>query len=175
MSIGQAVQQAVQLGYAEPGAQNPYEVIKSEAEGDIPKKISILFNRLGLDEELLSWESLQFELEEGDVAQAVEEAKIRRFIVSLYPTEGAIAKVEPENDIIGGFKVQHGNWLVVGGFRHTEKNPLFHPLANLTGPGNGFVIGLGPDETDGVYGLTGPGAGPRPTVNTMLDDYLSLC
>ncbi len=172
MSLGQAVQQAVQLGYAEPGSQDPHAVIKEEAEGDIPKKTAILFNLLGLSKKILSPALLRFSLKDEDISQAVEEAKIRRFIVSLYPVDG-LSKVSPENDIIGGFQAQHDGWLIRGGFRHTEKNPLFDPLAKLTGPGNGFVIGLGPDETDGVYSLTGPGAGVRPTVNTMIDDYLA--
>lgn len=172
MSLGQAVHQAVQLDYAEPGSWSPYEVIKREAEDDIPKKISILFNRLGLSEKILSWDKLVFDLADEDISRVVEEAKIRRFIVSLYPL-AALAETGPENDMIGGFQIEHENWLVVGGFRHIEKNPLFYPLANLTGPGNGFVIGLGPDETDGVYSLTGPGAGVQPTVNAMLDDYLA--
>ena len=175
MSLGQAVDQAVQLGYAEPGSQSPHDVIKAEAEGDIPKKTAILFNRLGLSEEVLPWDALAFELTDDDISRVVEEAKIRRFIVSLYPLSGLLSSAKPENDVVGGFQAEHGDWLVTGGFRHIEKNPLFYPLANLTGPGNGFAIGLGPDETDGVYSLSGPGAGIRPTVNTMLDDYLGLC
>ncbi len=172
MSFGQAVHQAVELGYAEPGHQDPYDVVRSEAEGDIPKKTAILFNRLGLSEEVLGWEKLKFEVSDDDISQTLEEARVRRFIVSIYPID-QIDKTGPENDMISGFDIQHDSWVVAGGFRHIEKNPLFHPLANLTGPGNGFVVGLGPHETDGVYSLSGPGAGVRPTVNTMIDDYLA--
>lgn len=172
MSLGQAVQQAVELGYAEPGHQYPYDVIRSEAEGDIPKKTSILFNRLGLGEEVLDWKKLKFEVSDDDISRTLEEARVRRFIVSVYPLHET-DKTGPENDVISGFSIEHEDWLITGGFRHVERNPLFQPLACLTGPGNGFVIGLGPDETDGVYSLTGPGAGVRPTVNTMIDDYLA--
>jgi homoserine dehydrogenase len=174
MSLGQAVHQAVRLGYAEPGSESSYDVIRGEAQGDIPKKTAIFFNVLGLGAEPINWTDLEFELSDDEIARAVEEAKIRRFIVSMYPDKPSDKhQIGPENDIIGGFEVQQDGWTIAGGFRHIDRNPLFSPLARLTGPGNGMVIGLGPDETDGVYSVTGPGAGARPTVNTMLDDYLS--
>ena len=176
MSLGQAVHQAVQLNYAEPGAESPYDVIRGEATGDIPKKTSIFFNSVGLGnnpDNLLSAHDLSFTLGEQDIANVIEEAKVRRFIVSMYPEKFLHKAVScPEQDIIGGFEVHHEGWLIVGGFRHLHRNPLFHTIGNLTGPGNAMVIGLGPDETDGVYAVTGPGAGVRPTVNTMIDDYV---
>ena len=174
MSLGQAVEQATKLGYAEPGAETPYDVIRQEAEADIPKKAAIFYNKLRLGGSSLKWSELQFELEDDEIAQAVEEAKIRRFIVSMY-ADGHLAKNAkcPEGDIIGGFTTKHDSWTIVGGFRHTDHNPLFSPLATMTGPAAGMVIGLGPNESDGVYALTGPGAGVSPTVNTMIDDYVA--
>lgn len=169
-SLEQAIQKAVKAGYAEPGHQNPRDVIRSEAEGDIPKKTAILFNRLGLSDKILGWRQLSFKLTDNEISRAVKGAKTRRFIVLFYPA-GNRAK----DDIIGGFRLRHDGWLITGGFQDVGKNSLLRPLRELTGPGSGFVIGLGPNETDGVYSLTGPGAGARPTVNTMLDDYLNLC
>jgi len=174
-SLGQAVTLATKLDYAEPGAESPYKVIKAEAEGDIPKKTSIFFNSLGLGEEVLDWKDLKFELDDEEIAQAVEEAKARRFIVSIYSTSDKLvapgAKY-PEGDIIGGFDYQHEDWQIVGGFRNVNRNPLFSNLADASGPLAGFVIGLGPNETDGIYSLTGPGAGVSPTANAMIDDYV---
>ena len=173
MPLGQAAYQAMQLGYAEPGASSPYDVIRGEALGDIPKKTSIFFNAVGLSEHPLDWEDLCFDLSDEQISQVIEEAKIRRFIVSIYPEDYLVNHLKgPDNDKVSGFSVLHEGWRIIGGFRHIDRNPLFSPLADITGPGNGIVVGLGPDETDGVYALTGPGAGPRPTVNTMLDDYL---
>lgn len=171
MSLGQAVDQAVRLGYAEPGSESPYDVIRSEAQGDIPKKTAIFFNAVGLANEPMNWKDIKIELTDEDIKQVLEEAKVRRFIVSMYPERFADGHTGPEEDIIGKFEIARDGWLIVAGFRHTDRNPLFGPLAELTGPGNGMVIGLGPDEKDGVYKITGPGAGPAPTVNTMLDDY----
>ena len=174
-SLGYAVYEAIQLGYAEPGADSSYEVIRSEAEGDIPKKTAIFLNSTGLTKRPVDWRKLQFSLRDVEIAQIVEEANVRRFIVSIYPRNGSDKHtIRPEKDIIGGFSVNYENWHVVGGFRNVERNPLFSHLSSQTGPGNGMVIGLGPDETDGIYAIAGPGAGARPTVNTMLDDFLRL-
>jgi hypothetical protein len=102
MPLGQAVQQAVELGYAEPGSETPDEVIRAEAAGDIPKKTAIFFNVLGLGESVLKWSDLEFDLSREDVSHAVEEAKVRRFIVSLYsPSYLARSAKCPEDDIIG--------------------------------------------------------------------------
>lgn len=67
MSLGQAVHQAVQLGYAEPGSINPNDVIRGEAEGDIPKKTAIFFNALGLSDEPIDWNELKFNLSDEDI------------------------------------------------------------------------------------------------------------
>lgn len=174
MSLGAAVHQAVEMGYAEPGAEDLNDVIRAEAEGDIPKKTSIIFNRLGLSEDLIDLDQLSFKLTDDHIKKAIEEAKVRRFIVSMY-SEGYLDKYDercPEGDIIPGFNVDHAGWRIVGGFRNIERNPLFDPLATLSGPSAGAVIGLGPNETDGQYSFSGQGAGVRPTVNTMLDDYI---
>lgn len=174
VSLGQAVNQAIRLGYAEPGAESPYDVIKQEAEGDLPKKTAILYNYLGIGKTAISWEDLSFELTNQDIVKTLEEARVRRFIVSLYPTKDAPEGIhyDPEEDIIGGFDVVRDSWRIVGGFRNINRNPLFSQFSNITGAGNGFVIGLGPNESDGVYNFSGPGAGLAPTVNTMIDDYL---
>lgn len=171
ISLGQAAAQAKSLGYSEPGAESPYDVIRMEATSDVPKKAAIFFNVAGLSDEILGWEDLQFDLSDDEISGVVEEAKVRRFAVSIYSEKHAQNHKCPENDIIGGFEVEHDGWKIVGGFRHMEYNPLFSDLYDLSGPGNGFVVGLGTDEKDGVYPCKGPGAGPSPTVNTMLDDY----
>ncbi len=174
MSLGQAVEQAVELGYAEPGSTSPYDVIRSEAEGDIPRKTAILLNALGLlgkEKGAVPWQAFQFELSHDDIRSALSEAKVRRFVVSMFNEQ---YKYAPESDRIGGFSTSLHGWTIVGGFQHIERNPLLAPLGELSGPGNGFVINLGPNGKDGKYMLDGPGAGPSPTVNTMLDDLTYL-
>lgn len=170
--LGQAVDQAIKLGFAEPGANSPSDVIASEAQGDIPKKTSIFINALNLSSKPIRWQNLNFKINHNDLIKINEEAKIRRPIVSIYNKKLNSSKAE--SDIIGGFSLNLENWKVVAGFRNVSKNPLFGSLADLTGAGNGIVIGLGPDESDGVITLQGQGAGAKPTVNTMLDDYLAI-
>jgi hypothetical protein len=112
-------------------------------------------------------------LSDTQISEAINSDSPRRFIVSLYPLSSFNSE-EYDHDSVGGFSFTHDNWQLTGGFRRVDTNPLFAALSALTGPGNGMVIGLGPDATDGVYAVTGPGAGVSPTVNTMIDDYLRL-
>ncbi len=175
LSLEAAANKAVAEGYAEPGSESAKAIIRAEAEGDIPKKLAIFYNSVGLGHRLIDWNSLRFSLNDDQIDEAVNSKVPKRFITSMYP----LAYVNDRNDfleddIIGGFKVEYDSWLLVGGFRRTDANPLFSALAALTGPGNGMVIGLGPNGSDGVYSVTGPGAGVNPTVNTMLDDYVRL-
>lgn len=172
MSIGQAVGQAVRLGFAEPGAETPGAVLAGEAQGDLPKKTAIFLNKLDLVGRTVDWKELIFKMNPEDIRRVEEEARVRRAIVSLYHT--SVANVGPESDIIGGFDEQIDGWQVVAGFRDVTRHPLFSDFAGLTGQGNGLVIGLGPDESDGVIRLMGQGAGAPPTVNTMLDDWNAI-
>ena len=149
-------------------------MVREEVTGDIPKKAAIFFNVV-LADEPIHWEDLKVQLSDQEIRQVIEKANERRYIVSMYHERFISEHIGPEDDfIIGKFEFHHEGWHIVGGFRNTNNNPLFHSLANLTGPDNGFVIGLGPDQEDGTYTYIGPGAGPSPTVNTMLDDHLKM-
>jgi homoserine dehydrogenase len=175
VTLSQAAELAVAQKYAEPGSDSPIAIIKAEAEGDIPKKLAIFYNFVGLGRQPLSWQDLQFNLTDDQITQACQPELPRRFIVSLYsPAHLKHGGAGLEPDVVGGFNVEHEGWHLAGGFRRIDSNPLFDPLASLTGPGNGIVIGLGPTSSDGVYTVTGPGAGVNPTVNTMLDDFVRL-
>lgn len=171
MSLGQSVRHAVELGYAEPGAQSPIDVIRGEIEGDIAKKTAIFLNAVGLVDGPVTHNEIDINVSDDEIRRAAREAGIRRYIVSIYP-KGQVDLPELEEETIAFHYNDFGNLIVFGGFQHIERNPLLAHFKNITGPGNGMVIGLGPDESDGVYTLSGPGAGPRPTANAMLDDYL---
>jgi homoserine dehydrogenase len=170
--LGQVVDQAVRLGYAEPDASSPEDVIKGEAEGDYPKKFANLYRLLELGPSPLHWKELTFDLSKDDLRRLKREAKVRRFIVSMYPDGHENAQEEAE-DKIGGFSGKLDGWHIVGGFQHVDQNPSLSPLAQLTGAENGFVIGLGPNDKDGIYSFSGPGAGVSPTANTALDDWIA--
>ncbi len=171
--LDEAVEKAVKLGYAEPGSQSPYDVIRGEAEGDIPKKAAIFCNILGLGRTPIDWKSFRFKLSEAELKQAVDPKQPHRFIVSLYSPQYQREHLETDTSgVVGGFKLDYSGWQIMGGFRRVDN--LLGDLANLSGPGNGMVIGLGPHAADGIYAVTGPGAGVNPTVNAMLDDYIRL-
>lgn len=175
ISLPKAAEQAVAEGYAEPGSNSAAAVIRAEAEGDIAKKLAIFYNIVGLGPKFLDWHDLRFSLTDDEVARSTDPSTPRRFIASLYaPSYLKNYPNSPEDDIIGGFNVDHDGWRLVGGFRRVEASPLLMPLGALVGPGNGIVLALGPDGSDGVYTLTGPGAGVNPTVNAMLDDFVRL-
>ncbi len=179
VSLGIAADQVVRLGYAEPpgpgSSQTPQEIIKGEAEGDIPKKTAIFFNAVGLGDTVLDWKKLQFELKPEDIVRVIKEATERRFIVSYYSKQFFQEFVSrSDDDTVGGFSVEHDGWQIVGGFQHVGQNPLFGELATLNGPGNGVVFGLGHNERYGHPVLKGSGAGPGPTAYTMLSDYLAM-
>lgn len=173
-SFGQVVEQAQMLGYAEPGASSHLDVINGETIGDIPKKIAILWNYTESPNDpkpqYVEWKNFkQPAITNDDLSQLIAEAKVRRYIVSWYRTPMII----PKNDIIAGFKYKVGAWRIVGGFQRVDRNPLFSELSK-SGSANGMVIATGPDEQDGVYAISGPGAGPGPTSASMIHDARKL-
>lgn len=174
-TAGQTIDEAVALGYAEPGASNHLDVLNGELVGDIPKKTSILWNTVLrgalAGHTVLSHTDLkQPALNQDRLNQLIAEASARRYIISIIKADEEI----PEKDIIAGFRKKiDGNLLIIGGFRRVTDNPLFKALV-LPGPSNGVVITAGPNESDGVYQLEGPGAGPGPTAAAMVQDARRL-
>ncbi|MEM2994426.1 MAG: hypothetical protein QXI91_00200 [Candidatus Bathyarchaeia archaeon] len=149
--LEEVVEEAKILGYAEPGAQTPLEVINTEACRDVPMKIAAVINICGFGE--VRAKEIQVKgISEKDEKRLVREAAFRRYIVS-------ITKEEDEEDIIGGFRFKLDGWYVSGGFKNRNHNPLF---LQLVPPGvNNAALIYG---DDGTYILTGPGAGAQATV-----------
>lgn len=179
-TAGQVIDQAVTLGFAEPGATNHLEVINGEVIGDIPKKTAILWNvvmrPLLNPKEFLQVDDLFRDgstpqpVNQKSLNELISQASSRRFIVSIIKSSEEI----PENDIIAGWrKPITKDWTIIGGFRRIDDNPLFRSL-KIPGPGNGVVLAGGANESDGVYTLTGPGAGPGPTAASMVQDAVNI-
>jgi hypothetical protein len=158
---------------AEPGSTSPYDMIRTELD-DVALKTAILFNSLGLsDQEFVDWHRFQFKLSSDQIAQAMEER--RRFIVSLYPKSSDLYEAtRVGEESLGGFDVREGRWRVVGGFVELGRNAVRSTLESTSGADVGFAVGLGRDNADGIYSLTGPGAGPKPTASAMLGDWMRL-
>lgn len=172
---GQVIDEAVLLGYAEPGAIDHLDVLNGELVGDIPKKASILVNSalrntvfLG-GGYLLPADLKQTPLTGDAWHRLIREAKDRRYILSFIKKDKEIH----EDDIIAPLrkevKTDSGPTLLLGGFRKIHDNPLLSYL-DLSGTRNGAVITGGDNESDGILVLNGEGAGPGPTATAMVND-----
>ncbi len=160
-ALDEMVAEAKTLGYAEPGAEKPSEVINTEANKDVPNKISVLLNTCGFGE-VRAKEIDVKPISENDLKRLVREATFRRYIVS-------IMREANEEDVIGGFKFLVNDWHISAGFKNRSHNPLF---LQLVPPGvNNAVLIYG---SDGTYILTGPGAGVIPTVGSIMRDIADL-
>lgn len=163
-SLGEVVEETKKLGYAEPGAKHPLEVINKEATGDVPMKASILFNLCNLTEDKMRAREVKVQrIELNQLKRLVKEAANRRYIVSV------MRDANDEEDVIWGFKHKVGNWHISGGFKHMEDNPLFRGLVP-SGVNNAILISEGEFGRDGSYVLSGPGAGASPTARSMIID-----
>lgn len=165
LSLGQAVERAQRLGYAEPGATFPLGVIMGEIR-DTALKGGVVSNLcLDLPSSMCAEKIDEFRpFAEDELAQVVEEAHERRYIVSFLP-EGT----RTETDIIGGYTHQLSNGMrISAGFKNVRRNPLLTNLV-LQNANNAVLTCEGPDGRNGVYmGPSGPGAGPHETAGAMV-------
>ena len=160
--FGESVEEAKKLGYTEPGAKDYLEVINKEAVKDVPMKASILFNICNLTKERIRAKDIAVtKIRNSQLERLIEEAANRRYIVS-------IAKEDNEKDVIWGFKHKIGGWHISAGFRDMS-NPFFKKLI-LSSVDNAVLISEGESGIYGNYILSGPGAGSKPTVNSMIRD-----
>ncbi|MDP3990563.1 MAG: hypothetical protein Q8Q01_05155 [archaeon] len=166
-SLGEVVDETIGLGYAEPGTENPLDVLNKEAVGDVPMKAAILYNVCGLTENKIRAKDVERkELSDKDLSSLVREAKKRRYIVS-FTRDGRV------EDVIGGFKCQIGEWRISAGFKNIDENPLYHSLMP-EGVNNALLISEGRYGKDGHYKVSGPGAGAAPTASAMIKDAVDL-
>jgi len=162
-SLVEVVEETKKLGYAEPMAQNPLEIINQEATRDAPMKTSILFNSCNIASQRLLAKDIKTQLIDITQLKKLErESSDRRFIVS-------ITRDSNNEDDVLVFKHKIGNWYISAGFKHIGGNPLFRKLVP-SGVNNAVLISEGRLGRDGSYILTGPGAGAAPTSLSMLID-----
>jgi len=161
--IGEGVEDTKILGYAEPGAKTPLDVINKEATGDVPMKTSIFFNICGLSPKRIRAKDIKsHKITESELKRLIKESINRRYIVS-------ITREDNEEDVIGGFKHQVDDWVISAGFKKIHENPLYLQLVP-TGVNNSVLIYEGIYGIDGTYRLSGPGAGAGPTTSSMIKD-----
>ena len=163
-SLGEVVEETKKLGYAEPGAKHPLDVINSEAIDDVRMKSAILFNVCNLTTQKIRAKDIKpNKIKNSELKKLNREAQNRRYIVSIEKND------DKEEDVIWGFKHRVNNWCISAGFKHIDDNPLFRKLIP-EGVDNAILISEGEFGRDGAYVLSGPGAGSGPTTNSMIID-----
>ena len=163
-SLGEVVDETRRLGYAEPGAGHPLDIVNKEATGDVPLKTAILFNVCNLTNVKMKAKDVSlYHIKPDELNRLVKEAVNRRYIVSITKSRNG------EEEVIWGFKHDIGGWHISAGFKHIESNPLFKKLIP-GGVDNAVLISEGPFGKDGSYIVSGPGAGASPTTASMILD-----
>jgi len=166
-SLGEVVEETKKLGYAEPGAKTPLEVINKEATEDVPMKSSILFNICKFTQRHMRAKDIKpHKIGEPELKRLIKESNNRRYIVS-------ITKENDEEDTIGGFRHQVDDWIISVGFKNIYENPLFLQLIP-SGVNNSVLIYEGVYGINGTYRLSGQGAGAGPTTSSMIKDAIIL-
>jgi len=162
-SLGEVVEETKRLGYSEPGANDPLEIINKESTQDVPMKTAILFNICRFSPECTRAKDMNpHKIKEPELDRLVKESMNRRYIVSFM-------RKKSKEDVIGGFSCQIGDWSISAGFKNINENPRFSQLVS-SGVDNAILIYEGKYGIDGTYRLIGPGAGSGPTTASMIKD-----
>lgn len=168
-SMGVIVDEAQKLGFAEPGAKNPLEVINSEATKDVPMKTAILFNVSGLSHNKINAKKIHPKnIDDEYLEILLRESEKRRYIVSI------TRERKDKEDVLCGFRYDVDGWHISAGFKNIKENPLYRELVP-NGVNNAILTSEGMFGKDGSYILKGPGAGAGPTsLSMMLDAEMIL-
>lgn len=146
---------AQEKGLIEPGATDYLDIINNEICGDVVRKTTILYNLCFPTSPIRANDIDAKPLTEGDLRDIV--LSRRRCVVSI---------AQKKADIIGGFIYEAGEWVVSAGFQ--QSHHMKFPLPSFEE--NALSI----KTNDGTYTITGPGAGPQPTVAAMIGDAKKL-
>jgi homoserine dehydrogenase len=162
-TLGEACEEALRLGYAEPGASDPLSLINGELK-DIAMKVRVLFNTVLATGALVVPTDFRFpEVTEDRLQLLGEEGKDYRFTISF-------TNYKPPKE----YMHFAGEWYFSAGFRQVNRMP--HLATWLPGGvGNALHIIEGELGSGGKYTLSGPGAGHEPTTSAMLADFEELC
>ena len=167
-SLEEAVNEAIKLGYTEPGTNSPIEIINQEITGDIKMKSAILFNICNLTKERIKASDLKPDkIKSYELERLNESCQNRRYIISF------TKKSNDQENIMWGFRYHIGEWYISAGFKRIKDNPLFEKLVH-SGVNNAILISEENSGQDETYVLSGPGAGPGPTTTSMIIDAKNI-
>jgi homoserine dehydrogenase len=169
VTLAEACDQAIKLGYAEPGATDPLSLINGELR-DVVMKVCVLMNTILLRGSIITPQDFTVaQVSAEDLEALAQRAASYRMMVSLSNR----AEIKPGEFFKQGFTTTYsnphaGNWRVRGGFRLVHHDPEFEWLPG--GVGNGVCITEGELGSGGKYSLLGPGAGLEATTTAMIND-----
>ncbi len=153
----------------EPGAQTPVDIVNSELR-DIQKKICVVSNTILSKGQIITPQELDLvQITAHDITQLHSREQRYRFIVSFanYP--------QNEHHRYFGTPMQFydvDGWHMIAGFREVTASERLWLPGKVD---NAIQISEGHHGCDGVYTLTGPGAGPAATVSALIADFKRLC
>ena len=155
--LSSIVDRAINKGLTEPGATEPLGVLNAEI-GDIALKTAIILNTSGIAHEPIKAKDISpTKLTATDLA----ELSNLRYVVRISREESQAGR--------GGFSFESGGFHVSAGFQRVNCLVAKHlpPEEN-----NGVIVVKEGDR--GTYSTQGPGAGPGPTTQAMLEDAVRL-
>lgn len=168
-----AIEELRANGYVDPLApgeqNNVLGVINNEVIGDIPKKVAIFGNHvLGLKLRASDFSTKSLRLDQGGLRFLIENAANYRYFVT-FERDGVNEFGYGQDSEIGALLHQADGWTIKGGFRKLSPS-----LEILRVPGVTNIV----VADEGPYGYNiiarGLGAGPGPTVTTMIRDAYDL-
>jgi len=166
-SLPETVAEAKRLQITEPGAEEPMGIISSELS-DVVMKSCALFNlALSADGKYLTPEAFEVpRINERDLKTLSKHP--HRYVVSFENNGNGDA-----GGLIGGLLAKVNEWTISSGFY-----PMYQcPISGNQLPesmNNIAVVREGEMGEDGIYPLSGPGAGPKVTASAMITDALHL-
>jgi homoserine dehydrogenase len=169
-TLGEACDEAVRLGYAEPGATDPLSLLNGELH-DVRMKTCVLFNTILARDVYINPRDLgALTLTENSLEEISRKSGQYRLVITFsnHPHQRL-------SEYAAGtqFITNVDGWTIQGGFRDLQKEPeLQHWLP--AGVSNAIHITEGKLGSGGRYTLTGPGAGHEPTTSALLNDIASL-
>ncbi len=167
--VDKSIRDAIRLGYMEPDGEGGKATAIQREVQDVMKKTDIVFydsfaTRLEDCKSALAPFGKNIRgFEIRDLNWLNEKRKTHRYIVS-FRRDGQFDE-EPKP---GSFFFETANgWRISGGFRRLDERPLFAAFAT-SGPDNAALIKK--TGMDQGFFISGPGAGPAPTVDAMIQD-----
>ncbi|MFZ2593811.1 MAG: hypothetical protein WAX38_03510 [Minisyncoccia bacterium] len=164
-TLGEACSEAVRLGYAEPGATEPLDIINGELH-DIRMKTCVLFNTILADSVYITPRDLgALKLSESALEDIRRKSGQYRLVVTLSNAPSP----QPFEYTGAHFMTNVDGWNIQGGFRDTQKEPELHTWLP-PGVNNALHITEGKLGSGGRFLVSGPGAGHEPTTSAIMND-----